>query len=344
MSIKTNALIVSVSINQPTKERTDRVVSDDVAVAHNAASDAGRFVKSLYPKHLMAPIDRLCSRSRSFVRRDTYLWNRNEFLLPSTRFMEFAQDAGKIELEFEQAVTAFLNNWSNVMLEAQRELGSLFDADIYPSVEKLKDQFSLKFLYRQVTDENDFRVQMQEDELEELRKLTADSMRDQYADLAKAPLMALQENINKLLAKLREPDREVKDDNGVVVETKPAIFRDSTVNNVLDECQKIIDFGDSVLPAEYITFARELRSALPTPAQLRSGLSIKTQTCSQIVSWSDQITAMLSGDEPEPTNDNVVLLPETPEDYNKDEFAPLEPDPSRSLIAEIDDMFADEFA
>jgi len=113
---------------------------------------------------------------------------------------------------------------------------------------------------------------------------------------------------------------------------------------VLDECQKIIDFGDSVLPTEYITFARELRSALPTPAQLRSGLSIKTQTCSQIVSWSDQITAMLSGDEPEPTNDNVVALPETGEDSNKDEFAPLEPDPSRSLMAEIDDMFADEFA
>ena len=53
---------------------------------------------------------------------------------------------------------------------------------------------------------------------------------------------------------------------------------------------------------------------------------------------------MLSDDEPEPTNDNVVALPETPEESNKDGFAPLEPDPSRSLMAEIDDMFADEFA
>jgi hypothetical protein len=199
-------------------------------------------------------------------------------------------------------------------------------------------------LYRQVTDENDFRVQMQEDELDELRKLTADSMREQYADLAKAPLVAVQENLNKLLAKLSEPDREIKDDNGVVVETKPAIFRDSTVTNVLDECQKIIDFGDSVLPTEYITFARELRSALPTPAQLRSGLSIKVQTCAQIDGWGKQIDAMLSGDDPDPTNHNVVTLPETPEESNKDGFAPLEPDPSRSLIAEIDDMFADEFA
>jgi len=111
MSIKTNALIVSVTINQPTKERTNRTVSDDVAVAANASVDAGRFVNNLYSKTLLRPIDRVVSRARSFVRKDTYFWNRNEFMLPSMRFMDFAQTAGKIELEFEQAVTAFLNNW-----------------------------------------------------------------------------------------------------------------------------------------------------------------------------------------------------------------------------------------
>lgn len=352
MSIKTNALIVSVTINQPTKARTNRTVSDDVMAKHNASADAGRLVNNLYPKRVMEPIDKAVSRARSFIRQDTYMWNRNEFMLPANRFMEFAERAGKLELQFEQAVTAFLNNWSNVMLESQRDLGAMFDSSAYPSLEQIKQQFCLKFHYRQVTDENDFRVQMQEEELEELRKLTAANIRSQYEGLTKAPVEAVVEAMQKLFLKLNEPPREVTDEHGAVVDMKPAIFRDSTVNNILDEAQKIIDFGDTVLPTAFIDFARRVRSELPTAAQIRNSDGLKIDVRNKLMAWVDEAKQLigqtppvgetdLSGVELDADDEMEVMT-----EYSQDptEFAPLEPDPSRDLMKELDNMFEDDFA
>jgi len=353
MSIKTNALIVSVTINQPTKERTNRTVSDDVAVAANASVDAGRFVNNLYSKTLLRPIDRVVSRARSFVRKDTYFWNRNEFMLPSMRFMDFAQTAGKIELEFEQAVTAFLNNWSNVLLESQRDLGSMFDINLYPSVEELKQQFCLKFHYRQVTDENDFRVQMQEEELDELRRLTAENIRSQYASLTKAPVEAVVATMQKLFDKLNEPPREVRDDNDAVVDLKPAIFRDSTVNNILEEAQKIIDFGDTILPTAFIDFARRVRSELPTAAQIRNSDGLKIEVRNKLMAWVDEAKLLIGQSTPTAetdlsdveldADDEIEIMADYISDPTSVRYAPLEPDPSRQYMKELDSMFEDDF-
>lgn len=352
MSIKTQALIVSVNINQPTKARTDRKASDDIASANNASRDAVRLIKNLYPAALLAPIDKVVGQARAFIRNDTYMWDRNEYLLPIARFMYFASRAGEIELEFEQAVTAFLNNWANVMLNAQTELGGLHDANAYPDVATLRQEFRLKFNYRQVTDDRDFRVQMQEDELNELKRLTEANVREQYSGLAQAPIKALTKELDNLRETMRRPDREITDSNGILVDIKPPIFKNSAFDNVIDECNKIMDFGDDILLPEAVAMAIKIKHELPSADEARKSKTTRFQVANLVDGWIDTLNASMPGHIPEQvTEPNPMGLTETPEQLpdlpelieipEQDPYA-LESNPTVDLMHSINDMFGDD--
>ena len=298
MSIKENALIVSVNVEMPTKARTDKKAIDEVAKKFGVAAKSIDMRKSLYPKELLMPIDNVVYKARQHCACDTYMWARGEFLLPSTEYMEFASTGGDIELEFLQNVTAFFNNWSNVLLGAEKELAGLYDAGLYPSLEELRQQFSLKFKYRQVTDEQDFRVSMQQEELDDLRARTEADTIDRMAGLQRTPIANLKKTLDILSAKLDEPMREIKDEFGNLSELRHAIFRNSTVDNITDECKKIIMFGDSVIGTNAVLLANRIKDSLPDPDHIRSREASRTMAHVQAHTYSkecDDLMASMRG-------------------------------------------------
>ena len=294
MSIKDNALIVSCRVELPTKARTDKKAINEVAKKFGVNPRSLDMRKSLYPKELMEPIDSVVYKGRQHAAADTYPWARGEFLLPSTMYMEFAEAAGKIELEFLQAVTAFLNNWSNVLLGAEKQLAGLYEAGLYPSLEQLRQQFSLEFEYRQVTDEQDFRVQMQAEELDDLRAKTEASTIKRMAGLQRAPLENLLDKISTLEEALDKPMREIKDSDGNLLELRNAIFRNSTVDNITDECKKIIMFGDSVIGRGAVSMAIKIKENLPAADDIRDREEPRARAKSLVADYSNDCKALLS--------------------------------------------------
>ena len=145
MSIKQNALLVSLTVNKPQMTQKDDKATRDAERANNAHG-AGQFRKDLYPKHLVQPILTVESSARAYIERTTYMWSRGEYLLPTAKFMEFTERIGKFQLEFDQCVTAFLNNWSNVLTQAQATQGALFDPNAYPDMSDLKAQFRFRIM------------------------------------------------------------------------------------------------------------------------------------------------------------------------------------------------------
>ena len=67
------------------------------------------------------------------------------YYLPNVRVPAYLDAMGKYELGFQQNVTVFLNNLSNVMLEAQEQQGGLFDPTEYPDVSDLAKQFIFQY-------------------------------------------------------------------------------------------------------------------------------------------------------------------------------------------------------
>lgn len=268
MSIKEHALIVSLTVNKPQLTKKDEKATRDAEDANNAHG-AGQFRKDLYPKHLIAPIAQVESSARAYIERTTYPWARGEYLLPTQRFMEFAERVGKYELEFSQCVTAFLNNWSNVMYEAQLRQGELFDANAYPDLDALKKDFRFRVVYRPVTDTGDFRVAMQESELSLLRLQVEEATKESMNTLLRAPLERLREVVAKLQDVTSKEERAVLNKRTGREEIKPPIFRDSVVDNIIEEISLLRSFADA-MPADVLELAEGLAAVTPPAEQLRN--------------------------------------------------------------------------
>lgn len=267
MSIKNHALLVSLTVNKPQMTQKDDKATRDAEQANNAHG-AGQFRKDLYPKHLVQPILTVESATRAFIERTTYMWSRGEYLLPTTKFMEFTERVGKFQLEFEQCVTAFLNNWSNVLQQAQATQGALFDPSAYPDLSDLKSQFRFRINYRPVTDAHDFRVQLQTEEMDALRAEVEQATRESMEAVLKEPLLRLKEVVARLHEVTAKSDRTVINKKTGAPEVKPPIFRDSVCENIAEEINLLHAFA-GILPSSVLDMAKTVADSVPHPQQLR---------------------------------------------------------------------------
>jgi hypothetical protein len=289
MSIKDHALLVSLNVGKPQLTAKDAKATFDAELANNA-SGAGQYRKDLYPKSLVAPILAVESAARAYIENTTYPWNRGENLLPVTRFMEFTDRIGKYQIEFDQAVTAFLNNWTGVMAQAQTQQGDLFDVSTYPDVSDLRSDFRFRIAYRPVTDAGDFRVQLQEDDLNTVRAAVEEQVRESTNEMLRAPLERLRSVVARLHEVAGKTDRVVDGAKGVQV--KAPIFRDSVVENISEEIALLHDFAD-MLPDTHVALAKQVADALPHPQQLRDDPTKRAETRASMGDLLAQINGML---------------------------------------------------
>ena len=267
MSIKNNALLVSLTVNKPQMTQKDGKATADAENANNAHG-AGQYRKDLYPKSLVQPIVAVETQARAYIDSTTYPWHRGEDLLPTARFMQFAERMAKFELEFDQAVTAFLNNWSNVMMLAQNSQGGLFDPNAYPDLTELRSAFRFRINYRPVTDMGDFRVSMQEEELDTLRQQVEEATKESMNAVLRAPLERLKEVVARLHEVTGKGEREIINKKTGATEVRAPIFRDSVCENIAEEINLLHDFAD-ILPDNILSLAKTVADTTPHPQQLR---------------------------------------------------------------------------
>lgn len=291
MSLKDHALLVSLSVNKPQMTKKDDKATRDAENANNAHG-AGMFRKDLYPKSLVQPINTVESSARAYIERVTYMWERGEFMLPTSKFMEFSERMGKFQLEFDQCVTAFLNNWSNVMTQAQLSQGELFNASEYPDLTDLKNDFRFRVMYRPITDVNDFRVQLQDDELDSLRAEVEAATKESMNNLLRAPLERLKEVVQRLNDVTAKTDREAINKKTGVLEVRAPIFRDSVVDNIMDEINLLHSFAE-VMPDNILAVAKSIVDTTPHPQQLRDDPEKRREVNAQTSALLDSINAML---------------------------------------------------
>jgi hypothetical protein len=291
LSIKNHALLVSLTVNKPQMTQKDSKATADAESA-NQAHNAGQYRKDLYPKALVQPILTVESSARAYIERNTYMWSRGEYLLPTAKFMDFAARIGKFELEFNQSVTAFLNNWSNVMHQAQQAQGALFDANAYPDLSDLKADFRFRVNYRPVSDAADFRVAMQEEELSLLRSQVEEATKESMNSVLRAPLERLRAVVAKLNEVTGKVDRAVVNKKTGVADVRAPIFRDSVVDNITEEISLLQAFAD-ILPADVLAVAKSVADSVPHPQQLRDNPDKRREVNLQTNALLDSINAML---------------------------------------------------
>ena len=192
--ISRSVMVASVNFTKPRMTTKDAKATYDAEVANNAHG-AGKFVKDLYPRHLIEPIVSFENDTRAFLYSVTRRVDDQQ-LLPTSRYTQVAVEMGNRQLQHRQLVTAFANNYANVLHLAAQSQGDLFDAGVYPDVSAVTGQFSMQFRVRALAQPQQILKAtgldagtLQQIERETEAQITAslgESLRDSYRDLYSA--------------------------------------------------------------------------------------------------------------------------------------------------------------
>ncbi len=224
MSLKTKSVLVSLGLTQWTARKLDREASNELCATKGAAQGAGRFNKVLIrPEHLK-PIQRMVNSIRNYHYANTLAWeHKGADILPSGMYLEYRKEMNNFETKFNALVREFITDYPIMKQQVEQRLGELYNEDDYPSPEAVASKFSMHIDITPVPDTADFRVDLDDQEVQEMKDSLA--ARLEVANLAaEHELFArLYTTIAKTVVTLRDPNK---------------IFRNTLILNALELSRK----------------------------------------------------------------------------------------------------------
>lgn len=219
MSIVRDALVVNLAIGQWVGQRLDKGASRKVTEDAGADADAARVNKHLVPKETLLPIQQAATAVRNHYYSKTLPWRDNgDRLLTRKMFTIFMDEHGPMKEKWQAEVDTFLaTTYPSAVARAEFRMGELFNADDYPSVDQLRTRFHITLDLDAVTDAKDFRVKLEDEQLDEVRTQMEDAMRSRLQKAVGDIWTRLGDTLEHFQRTMADPAK---------------VFRDSTVENL----------------------------------------------------------------------------------------------------------------
>jgi hypothetical protein len=222
------AVLVSVNISAWTARKIDKKVTKETNSRHEAADDAGRYNKLLIEAKHMAKIGSLVSQARVLHHTMTLPWaDEGPRILANVLFNDFSTKFRVLKRDFEREADVFGRNFQTYIDERKRKLGAMFNASDYPTVKEIRAKFKMDITVLPLPDAGDFRVDLDDDTLDELRSELQKHTVEVVDHAKEATARQIIEVVGHMSEKLAEYKKPTK--NG-----KRAFFLDSLVENVRD--------------------------------------------------------------------------------------------------------------
>ena len=227
MSITSSAVLVEQSISVWTANKLDRSATDKIITDNSAASNAAQVRKNLMAgSSLRKDIADFAAGCRLWHNTKTLPWaDRGSRLLPTSLFLDYKQEANLRRDKFNAQVDTFLANYPSLVQTAGNYLGSLFNPDDYPSVDEVATKFNYKLVFSPVPDGNDFRLDVPQQELDEIKSQYASDFDARMQDAMKDAWERLHKTLTHMSDKLDGTDDD-----------KKKRFHDTFITNAQDLC------------------------------------------------------------------------------------------------------------
>ena len=224
--ISSSAMLVDLSISVWTARKLDKKVSQEVDTAKSTKTRAGNYHKNLLAgSSKLEEIGKIASAVRNDLHyRKSIPWSDSGTrLLPSTLFMDYKTELGQYEKMFYDAVDSFLIDYDDLVTKSAFQLGDLFSREDYPDVSKEREKFSFNYLFSPVPESGDFRVDIGEQGMTELRGNYESAYKSRVESSMKDVWDRVYKALNHMSAKLD------------FTEGKQKLF-DSMVDDAVDLC------------------------------------------------------------------------------------------------------------
>ena len=195
------AMLVELTIRQWSARKHDRSATNAVAATYNAASatTAGRYDKYLISKAAIEKIATRANAIRAYHYRNTLPWGtKGQHLLPAKHFMEYRRSLQHLKGEFNNEVQAFLDRYDYYVDEARQRLGALYDPADYPPVSEVAKRYSIDLEILPVPDSGDFRVDVANEERQELMAQVASITQARQAEATKACVVRVRDVLQRM--------------------------------------------------------------------------------------------------------------------------------------------------
>ena len=220
--LREKALLVRLEVSAWSGRKVDREVSRDVIARAEASKDSGVFTKRLLPKEALEALQSAGTAARAAHYLFTMPWDdRGTRLLPVALFPRYQATLDDCIAKHAEAKKLFLHQYEQNIEDARSKLGTLFNANEYPSRGELGDRISIDYLVEPIPDSAHFVVDIGAEEAERIKKGLTHTIESRINGTVVSLFQRVAEMVQLCSFRLDE------DDDG-----KPRVFRDSMVENL----------------------------------------------------------------------------------------------------------------
>jgi hypothetical protein len=266
-SLASSGVLAELSIGAYNPQRKDARVTDAVHSAEGASADSGQYVKRLFPGiKQFGQIKTLEMRARHLHKRLTVPFSDSgQRYLITPGIDGYVEGITGIEQQFWGVVEDIQNHYDAILREVQHRLGNTFDANLYPSQDRIVYQFKFHHARIPVPEANQF------------DKMGGDAvgiMREQFTKhmqhVKEGIIDEISANTRKVLVRMSERlDYEGKDDKKT--------FRDTLVTNVREWHTHMESYNDVLQIDKVSSLTRQVGGVLEmsNPEVLRHSAAVR---------------------------------------------------------------------
>lgn len=269
--IASASVLIDLSISVWTGRKKDKKASDAVTAGAGAAAGVAGVTKKLLGDCAeLDAVAKFAANVRNAHYSMTTPWSDLGMrLCPTVKYINGYELAmSEYQQEFWVLVEKFLAAYDWEIQNAQLKLGTLFNADEYPTATALRDKFKFRYAAMPMPTAGDWRLDVEAEAAASLKAQYESFFNEQYRKSMEDVWRRVHEAITRMSEKLDYRGDEDK-----------KIFRDSLVHNVRDMIVMLREFnvtGDPVMARA----AMELDDALEgvTPEALREDAYLRAKT------------------------------------------------------------------
>jgi len=227
MSISSSAMLVELNISVWTASVVDRKATNKTTTDARATADAGQFKKNLMAgTTLRKEIADYAAMCRTWHNGRTLPWaDKGSRLLPTSMFLDYKREVDARTAYFNDKVGKFVDEYPRLLADAPQHLGDLFNVSDYPNPDEVASKFAFKLVFSPVPESNDFRIDVGNLELAELRAQYDTAYEARINDAMRMAWDKLHATLTGVTEKLTEPEGE-----------KAKLFHGTFISNITEMC------------------------------------------------------------------------------------------------------------
>lgn len=272
------AMLVGLTIHGWQARKYDKKISVEVAEQHAATADAGRFNKHLLPgsAESYVAVHKKGRELRTFYYDNTLPWSKDgQRILPTANYEEFSEGIRKFKREYQLLADDFIREYPILKEDARILLNGMFNASDYPTVEEMREKFSIELETLPMPSAGDFRVALADKEVERIQREIEERLQQEIANANKDLWQRLRTAVDSMVVRLSIPEGKFHDtlvsNIEDIVDLIPRLNMtgDQNLENVREACQKALTIhhpqvlrDDVVVRAKVAAQAKEITSIM----------------------------------------------------------------------------------